>query len=186
MTARAIRWALRHPVAALDRRRSRNVPAEDQPRGGKTNMVQEILDALAGNPNYVAFVIDPLPEWEAARVRAAAGASLFDDFRPGWAERFDVGRLDVADAYRCPLAQMAALIDDVPDDVMGLNPFMVGATVLARATADGAVETYWLGTYGFDSDWAYERDVQVTCGALTTAWRAEILRRRAPVPAVTS
>jgi hypothetical protein len=102
--------------------------------------------------------------------RVGRGATWFDTERPGWWQRTDLARFDVLDPDCCPLGQEYGHFDDAPADV-ALDP----AYGFYRATQ-------WPGPYDEISDEAIrltEHRIRVEYGALTDAWRAEILRRRA-------
>jgi hypothetical protein len=50
--------------------------------------------------------MDTITELGTVTERVARGDALLDEHKPGWAERIDLGRLDVSDAYDCVLGQV--------------------------------------------------------------------------------
>jgi hypothetical protein len=141
------------------------------------------------DPQDLATPADIVTRERAAAVqRVAAGAALLDEVCPTWATRFDPIRLDVSDSFGCPLAQLYPLIDVPPEAITTATRWAGGAptpfTIAVAALADAPASAEgWACRHGFGSDWDDEREVQVTCGALTTAWRAAIQRRRTAVTA---
>lgn len=104
---------------------------------------------------------------DAARARAARGASLLDDRDPGWADRVDPGALHLADGEACVLGQLwgeyryglgrARVIDFSSAPGRGVSPVDLGF----QAVGD-------LGDAAEALDYAL----------LTRAWRDEVGRRQ--------
>jgi hypothetical protein len=109
-----------------------------------------------GTPN-----LPPIP------TRAAAGAALLDQQRPGWHHRVDGDRLD---------------LEDWRSDVLGqlFGSFGAGLHKLTGGLSKAAVDA-WTVAHGFDAD---DTDLGLSAGpraayqALTDAWRAELARRQ--------
>lgn len=83
-----------------------------------------------------------------AAERAAAGAALLDEKRPGWSEAIDCAMLDIATGRHCVLGQLYGTYGD------GLSKLSITAP----------------GQYGFAV--SAEREL------MNEAWREEIARRR--------
>jgi hypothetical protein len=101
------------------------------------------------------------------RTRAAAGAVLLDQRRPGWPLQADPAQLDMEDARADVLGQLYGWFD-------------TGIAALAPGLDQAEVDA-WVVAYGFDLD-----DSELGPGAsaggyplLTACWQAEITRRRA-------
>jgi hypothetical protein len=99
--------------------------------------------------------------------RAAAGAALLDQRRPGWQQQVDPGRLD---------------LEDWRTDVLGqlYGTFGVGVHKLTPGLSEAEVDA-WTVAHGFDVD---DTDLGLSAGpraayqTLTGAWRDELARRR--------
>jgi hypothetical protein len=99
--------------------------------------------------------------------RAAAGAALLDQQRPGWHHQVDGDRLD---------------LEDWRSDVLGqlFGSFGAGVHKLTGGLSEAAVDA-WTVAHGFDVD---DTDLVLSAGpraayqALTDAWRAELARRQ--------
>lgn len=86
--------------------------------------------------------------------RVAAGAEWLDQHEPGWVERIDLDRLDLASACRCVLGQ--------------LDTYYYAAACY-RLGIDTKTQAYQLGFNDADARFTH----------LTTAWRELIQQRRA-------
>lgn len=103
-------------------------------------------------------------------VRVRRGALHLDATVPGWADKVDVGTLDIGSCFDCIIGQLVGpyhllfFCDDVPEDGSGL----------ARLGLDHVPSASWREDHGF-----------TVCGSrggfasLRAAWVAEILPRRA-------
>ena len=87
--------------------------------------------------------------------RAAAGAAFLDGQVPGWAERINLGQLDMGSCYRCILGQLGGRYEDAVDDFALNWEDEVGLGFMRPAREGGGA-------------WQLLRD----------AWAAEIVRRR--------
>ena len=100
--------------------------------------------------------------------RAAAGAALLDQRRPGWHHQIDGDRLDLEDWRADILGQL-------------YGSFGAGAHKLTGGLSEAEVDA-WTVAHGFDLD---DTDLGLSAGpraayhALTDAWRDELTRRRA-------
>jgi hypothetical protein len=92
--------------------------------------------------------------------RVAKGAALLDDKKPGWAERIDLGKLQMHSCYECILGQLFAA-DHLTD---AHTPFGVGIRALLLADDDDVPSAY--GFDGHDAD------------ALNAEWEHVITERR--------
>ena len=105
--------------------------------------------------------LPPLP------TRAAAGAALLDQRRPGWHQQVDRGRLDLEDWRADILGQL-------------YGSFGAGVHKLTSGLGEAEVDA-WTVAHGFDVD---EVDLGLSAGphgayqALNEAWRGELTRRR--------
>jgi hypothetical protein len=99
--------------------------------------------------------------------RAAAGAALLDQRRPGWHSQVDGDRLDLEDWRADVLGQL-------------YGSFGAGVHKLTGGRSEAEVDAWTVG-HGFDLD---DTDLGRSAGsraayqALTAAWRAELARRR--------
>jgi hypothetical protein len=91
------------------------------------------------------------------RERAAAGATLLDNHKPGWYEVIDNAALNISSAYRCVLGQLYENANE--------SGYLRGIYELGLQTSDSHA-------YGF----AGKTD------ELQEAWREEIASRRLRVP----
>ena len=109
-----------------------------------------------GTPN-----LPPLP------TRAAAGAALLDQRRPGWHLQVDRDRLDLEDWRADVLGQL-------------YGSFGAGVHKLTGDRSEAEVDA-WTVAHGFDLD---DTDLGLSTGpraayqALTDAWRDELSRRQ--------
>jgi hypothetical protein len=102
--------------------------------------------------------------------RAAAGAALLDQRRPGWHLQVEPDRLD---------------LEDWRTDILGqlYGSFGAGVHKLTGGRSEAEVDA-WIVAHGFDLD---EVDLGLSAGpraayqALTGAWRAELAHRRGGV-----
>lgn len=93
-----------------------------------------------------------------AKTRAAIGAKLLDVLKPGWAQRIDLDRLDLADCSACVLGQL-------------FGDFGVGAERLFTMRPDtfNAAKECGFDKDGFAESWS----------SLNVSWRNEITKRQA-------
>src|SRR5258708_35896283 len=91
--------------------------------------------------------------------RAARGAALLDERMPGWAQRIDVGRLDLADGCNCVLGQLFT------------EYYLATRPVLGLGVSEALDAAIGCGFHAVDS-----RQFSVP----TAAWRHEIALRLAP------
>lgn len=94
--------------------------------------------------------------------RVKRGAALLDEKRPGWWQRIDLGRLDVASDCDCVGGQLPGGYGKVADDLFG-----PGVTFSLEVS------------HGFEADGDFEGGDAGEFAALTEAWRSLILARRA-------
>jgi hypothetical protein len=105
--------------------------------------------------------LPPLP------TRAAAGAALLDQRRPGWHQQVDGDRLDLEDWRADVLGQL-------------YGSFGAGVHKLTGGLGEAEVDA-WTVAHGFDVD---DNDLGRSAGpraayqALTNAWQAEFSRRQ--------
>ena len=98
--------------------------------------------------------------------RVSRGAALLDEKLPGWVERIDLAKLDLASPCRCILGQTW---DGIPDPES--TPFAAHANELDLYDEDE-------NDYGFNAggvDWFED---QPEYDALTAEWKRVILARR--------
>lgn len=99
--------------------------------------------------------------------RAAAGAALLDQRRPGWHQQVDRGRLDLEDWRADILGQL-------------YGSFGAGVHKLTGGRSEAEVDA-WTVAHGFDLD---DADLGRSGGpraayqALTEAWRDQLSRRQ--------
>lgn len=102
-----------------------------------------------------------------AALRVARGADMLDSRIPGWAERIDVERLDLADGRVCILGQLCA------NDAFGCCGWCNGIDDLFADDGrddDGNTPT----DYGLETSGEH-----VTYRDLTVAWTREVMARTA-------
>lgn len=103
---------------------------------------------------------------ETAETRAAAGAALLDDQRPGWWRAINVAELDMSDGHHDVLGQLYG------DFIRGMNALDLNAIGNEGALLRDSVDLGF--DLGFDLDY-----LTIAPGdRLTAAWRAEIAKRR--------
>jgi hypothetical protein len=101
--------------------------------------------------------------------RVARGAALLDEKLPGWHERIDLDRLDLASSCDCVLGQEFADHSDAKADV---DPYAVGLDKLDLWGFEAAED-------GFESYSEHDDDeADADHAALTAEWKRVILARR--------
>jgi hypothetical protein len=98
--------------------------------------------------------------------RVARGAALLDEREPGWWQRIDLSKLDLASTCRCVLGQLwidMAIEDDEED------PYNMALRDLSLY-------------HGRDEDLGFDREDGEQYPPLTAAWRELIEERRGDEP----
>lgn len=110
-----------------------------------------------------------------ATARVAKGAALLDQKLPGWAQKVDVGRLELSDCRVCVLGQLG---NALPGDEMDRYDAM--AKLIWLMADEGAY--LWPRLFGFDVSLAECRmsEKQVAYGLLQDAWIVAICDRLVP------
>jgi hypothetical protein len=119
--------------------------------------------------------MDPtsLPTSTSGRTAAPAehaqrGAQLLDRHWPGWADKVDAQRLDLASGEDNVLGQLYGSFDEGQDELLPLDP---DPTVWVDRKR-------WAAEHGFDLPQSVHLDREATGYAeLTACWREEIARR---------
>lgn len=104
--------------------------------------------------------------------RVAAGAAWLDEHHPGWVDRIDLDRLNLADRKACVLGQMFGDFNAAPSELLE-----------AYETDDEVVHGNRSVALGFDLITTFELDRSPGHSLLTELWRDLIIARRAEADA---
>lgn len=102
--------------------------------------------------------------------RVAAGATLLDQKKPGWAKKISLPHLDVGDCLVCVLAQLS-----------GSSSYCRGARMVLNTHPSLIEGNKFLAEHGFNADHSLENRIDIfkQFQELTAAWAAEINKRLA-------
>lgn len=105
------------------------------------------------------------------RTRAAAGARHLDEHRPGWADRIDVDRLDLGDAYACIIGQLTGSFWSA--EAHALSGFDDSSFERERRYGTAIARGFWIRP-----EWPEGRTYTEVNAAMVEAWRSEVESRR--------